>query len=282
MEKAFSACRSVEAGGNACYVAVSKPGPEMRFSKAVLLAACLVPLSLGSAAAEGYAGQDVTVNPLAASRGVLLYPGGQYARIIHPLLEPGEKPADLGPIHLHMPAAHAAATAKREPAETAPARPRREARIAPPPVVAPPPVARPQPPKAKVARAEPAPAIAPPSAPPAGGEFPLTPGLTKRSVILFAPDATDPAKSALGAIKFLAQDLNSAMTSPSARIQLLAYGGPRGNKDSDARRLSLKRALSIRQVLIDDGVAADRIDVHAGGGVDDSGPADRVDVYVKT
>jgi outer membrane protein OmpA-like peptidoglycan-associated protein len=43
----------------------------------------------------------------------------------------------------------------------------------------------------------------------------------------------------------------------------------------------LKRALSIRQVLIDDGVSADRIDVRAMGGVDDTGPTDRVDVYVK-
>ena len=71
------------------------------------------------------------------------------------------------------------------------------------------------------------------------------------------------------------------MTGPSSRIQLLAYGGARGDKGSDARRLSLKRALAIRQVLIDDGVPADRIDVRAMGGVDDSGPVDRVDVYIK-
>ena len=44
---------------------------------------------------------------------------------------------------------------------------------------------------------------------------------------------------------------------------------------------ALKRALSIRQVLIDDGVSADRIDVQAAGGADDDGPADRVDVYIK-
>ena len=108
-----------------------------------------------------------------------------------------------------------------------------------------------------------------------------TPGLSKRSVILFAPQAADPAESALGAIKFLAGDLNAAMSGPSSRVQLLAYGGNRGDKGSDARRLSLKRALAIRQVLIDDGVSADRIDVRAMGGVDDTGPADRVDVFVK-
>jgi outer membrane protein OmpA-like peptidoglycan-associated protein len=105
--------------------------------------------------------------------------------------------------------------------------------------------------------------------------------LTKRSVILFAKDAPDPAASALGPLKFLAADLNAAMTGPNARVELQAFGGLKGDKGSDARRLSLKRALSIRQVLIDDGVSADRIDVRAMGGVDDTGPTDRVDVYVK-
>jgi outer membrane protein OmpA-like peptidoglycan-associated protein len=72
------------------------------------------------------------------------------------------------------------------------------------------------------------------------------------------------------------------MVSSSSRIQLLAYGGNAGDKGSDARRLSLKRALAIRQVLIDSGVPAERIDVRAMGGADDGGPADRVDVFVKT
>ncbi|MEI7791226.1 MAG: OmpA family protein, partial [Alphaproteobacteria bacterium] len=105
--------------------------------------------------------------------------------------------------------------------------------------------------------------------------------LSKRSVILFAKDAPDPAKAALGAIKFLANDLNAAMTGPNARVELQAFGGVKGDKGSEARRLSLKRALAIRQVLIEDGVSPDRIDVRAMGGVDDTGPADRVDVFVK-
>ena len=107
--------------------------------------------------------------------------------------------------------------------------------------------------------------------------MPPEPGLTKRSVILFAAGASDPAQSALGSIKFLAGDLNSSMTGAGSRIQLLAYGGEKGDKGSDARRLSLKRALAIRQVLIDSGVPAERIDVRAMGGADDGGPTDRVD-----
>jgi len=129
-----------------------------------------------------------------------------------------------------------------------------------------------------MAKANPPPASA---APAQAAAEPPTPGLTKRSVILFAPQAADPAQSALGAIKFLAGDLNAAMNSASARVQIQAFGGNRGDTSSDARRLSLKRALAIRQVLIDDGVPAERIDVRAMGGADDSGPADRVDVYVK-
>ena len=100
-------------------------------------------------------------------------------------------------------------------------------------------------------------------------------------MILFAKEASEPAEGALGAIKFLAVDLNSAMTRPSSRVELQAFGGGKGDKGSDARRLSLKRALAIRQVLINDGVSPDRIDVRAMGGADDSGPADRVDVYVR-
>jgi outer membrane protein OmpA-like peptidoglycan-associated protein len=136
------------------------------------------------------------------------------------------------------------------------------------------PAASPPPPKRQVAKVEPPPAST-------SSADSIGPGMTKRSVILFAAGAADPAQSALGAIKFLAGDLNASMSGPGSRIQILAYGGDRGDKGSDARRLSLKRALAIRQVLIDDGVASERIDVRAMGGAEDGGPADRVDVYVK-
>jgi outer membrane protein OmpA-like peptidoglycan-associated protein len=130
--------------------------------------------------------------------------------------------------------------------------------------------------QASAAPPPPKPARTAPAGPVTGNE-----NLTKLSVILFAKDAPDPAQGALGAIKFLASNLNTHMSAPNARVELQAFGGAKGDKGSDARRLSLKRALSIRQVLIDDGVSADRIDVRAMGGVDDTGPADRVDVYVK-
>ena len=250
-------------------------------------------------------GNEVTVNPIPYGGGVLLYPGGQYMRVVPPLLAPGQSVKGNGPIRLHMPGKRPAMTAAARPAKRAP----RVAAASPAPPASPassnafenlspvspafaPPVEAPRPKPEPAPRAKLAPAPAkptqmakaePPPTSTAAQPAPdtLFPGLTKRSMISFLPQQTDPAQSALGAIKFLATDLNTAMTGPGSRIQLMAYAGKRGDKDSDARRLSLKRALAIRQVLIDDGVAAERIDVHAMGGVDDSGPTDRVDVYIK-
>ena len=229
-------------------------------------------------------GLEVRVNPYAAAGGsrTLLYPGGQYSRSVPPLLYPGQAG---GPIRLHMPSKHRR-VASAEPVAKPKPKPVKVAKSEAPPAPQPsadtsspflgntpnlsnvfgaPPKA---PPPKKLASAAP---------PPAGAEA----GLTKRSVILFAKDAADPAEGALKSIGFLANDLNAAMTGPGSRVELQAYGGTHGDKGSDARRLSLKRALAIRQILIDDGVSPDRIDVRAMGGTDDSGPADRVDVYVR-
>jgi outer membrane protein OmpA-like peptidoglycan-associated protein len=256
----------------------------------ILLVAVLGPVAVSSASAQTVASWgEVQVNPVRPGGGVLLYPGGEYSRSVSPLLYPGERG---GSIRLHMPAPRRQRVASAAPAEAAP-------RPAPKPAPAPKSISRPAP---KVASAAPPPQTPSASLNPFGGATNLSnvfgnappvpktapagpttgnENLTKRSVILFAKDAPDPASSALGNIRFLAGELNSAMSTPNARIELQGFGGAKGDKGSDARRLSLKRALSIRQVLIDDGVSADRIDIHAMGGVDDTGPTDRVDVYVK-
>jgi len=250
-------------------------------------------------------GTEVRVNPVAGSGNVLLYPGGEYMRVVPQLLEPGQNDR---PIRLHMPTHRPARIADtEEKPETsgyvsnltggAPKpRPAPRPKVAKAAEAPSPPAdtsgyvsnitgdgqpqgaaslfqygsAPPAPkPKTQVARAEPAPAQT------------QVPGLTKQSMILFAHDAADPAQSALGNLKLLAVQLNGAMTSPGARVEIQAYGGAKGDKGSDARRLSLKRALAIRDVLIEDGVPSERINVHAMGGVDDGGPTDRVDVYTK-
>lgn len=276
------------------------------------LTAVLALAASSPAAAQMYPGQDVTVNPGAAGTQVLLYPGGQYVRVVPVLHQPGETDA---PIHLHMPARHhrlarhpqavaaapeaaVAAPVRRAPATTdfsdvaiarpttpqaAPPARQRVAHTEPPP----PQLAEPQqqlaepPPPRRVVRVEPAPVRTPTRAATTRSNPEAESG-SKRSAILFTPGATDPSVSALQTAKSLAGDLSSALTDATSRVQLLAYGGQKGDKSSDSRRLSLKRALIIRQILIDGGVPSERIDVRAMGGVEDDGPPDRVDVFLKS
>ncbi len=105
------------------------------------------------------------------------------------------------------------------------------------------------------------------------------PSASGRNSILFAPGAEEPPQSALEAVRNIAPGLSSALWSGAAHIQLDAYGGAQNDKGSDARRLSLKRALIIRQLLIDDGIPSERIVVRAMGGAP-SGALDRVDIFV--
>jgi outer membrane protein OmpA-like peptidoglycan-associated protein len=277
----------------------------IRFWTVPLLASIWLASTVTGGAQTVDNGTEVRVNPMAGSGSVLLYPGGEYMRVVPHLLQPGQRG---GPIHLHMPVKHVVRAKPAAPADAfaqAPQPPKPEpkperkpspaprmasaapAKPAPgydfgsmpsgaanlfhyttPPASAPAQAPAPKP-RTQIAKAEPAPAETP------------VPGLTKQSMILFAHDAADPAEAALGNLKLLAVQLNVSMVGPGSRVQIQAYGGAKGDKGSDARRLSLKRALAIRQILIDDGVPSERIDVRAMGGVDDSGPTDRVDVYVK-
>jgi outer membrane protein OmpA-like peptidoglycan-associated protein len=105
--------------------------------------------------------------------------------------------------------------------------------------------------------------------------------LSKRSEILFAHGETDPPAATINKMHVLAGDLNTLLSAGAQRVLLDAYGGTPGDKSSDARRISLKRALVVRQLLIENGVPASSIDVRAMGGIDDSGAPDRVDVFVR-
>lgn len=286
---------------------------------------------------------DVVAAPAAPGNGVLLYPGGQYGRVVRPLLEPGDPyPGSASaPLQLHMPRKHVARKVTPSAARTAVATPENTpnaissdanaatattADIAPPPP-APKPRRPSKPAKTQVATQAPAPAassqtssvgdttssfgasavpfsfgpstgsdstprqasparIVKASPPPAqtmasDTNAPLPLGLAKQTQILFAPGAPDPSADAIDAIKALAGPLNSALIAGTSRIQIVAYGGARGDKSSEARRLSLRRARIIRQLLIDGGVPAERIDVRAMGGTTDGAAADRVDIFTK-
>lgn len=273
---------------------------------------------------------DVVKLPAQPGEQVLLYPGGQYGRVVpYELKQPG---AEIAPIHLHKPAHHrhsavaqthpvpqhphthtAPAEVKTATVKAVPAKPVvRDAFVAPQgtkPKPAPKPVVKPAAkPVTHIAKAAPAPTKpAAKSAPPL--TKPKTPKKTPKPVhvakaepaphhthtpfyarqgnaghkmaqISFQQSASQPNNQEIERINALAGQLNEALTGRS-RVQILAYAGPKDNKTSSARRLSLKRALILRQLLIDGGVPADRIDVRAMGGITDTGVPERVDVYLK-
>ncbi|MBZ0325714.1 MAG: OmpA family protein, partial [Alphaproteobacteria bacterium] len=66
----------------------------------------------------------------------------------------------------------------------------------------------------------------------------------------------------------------------STRVQLKAFAAGTAETASQARRLSLSRALAVRSFLIDKGVESTRMDVRALGTNFEEGPADRVDIQI--
>jgi outer membrane protein OmpA-like peptidoglycan-associated protein len=66
----------------------------------------------------------------------------------------------------------------------------------------------------------------------------------------------------------------------SLRIQLIAYASRPGGSPSKARRLSLSRALSIRSLLINNGIDSDKMSIKALGNRIGTGPSNRVDIVL--
>ncbi len=149
-----------------------------------------------------------------------------------------------------------------------------EARVAgaapvaePPParVTAPPPAAAPPEPAAETQTASIAPTTA--AEAPAGGLLSIA--FNEGSAVL--PDG---ARGDL-------DDLVTALTGdPALKVQLRAFAAGTADTTSQARRLSLSRALAVRSFLIENGVQTTRMDVRALGNKSGDGPADRVDVVM--
>jgi outer membrane protein OmpA-like peptidoglycan-associated protein len=78
----------------------------------------------------------------------------------------------------------------------------------------------------------------------------------------------------------LLDELAARLLQSTVRVRLAAFSGRAGDLSSEARRLSLTRALAIRNYLSAKGVTPDRVDVLAFGGAPD-GVTDRVDVLVR-
>lgn len=62
------------------------------------------------------------------------------------------------------------------------------------------------------------------------------------------------------------------------RVLIIAYAASTDGTESSARRLSLARALSVRDFLIASSIDSGRIDVRAMANKTDSVPVDRVDI----
>ena len=152
-----------------------------------------------------------------------------------------------------------------------------------PPIPAPPVAARITPPEIKpmvavkpaapkrVTKPKPAKQVA--SLPPKAA--PIAPGQTLR--LTFPPGT---ARLTPEASRKLARVAKTVVEDSKLRLQLLAYAGGSSETASQARRLSLSRALSARSFLIGKGVRSTRIDVRALGNKSGGGPPDRIDVLV--
>ena len=73
--------------------------------------------------------------------------------------------------------------------------------------------------------------------------------------------------------------LNYLKKHDDARLQIQSFAGEPGS-DSDARRISLSRALSVREYLMGKGIEPSRMDVRAMGNNTKEAPADRVDLIL--
>jgi outer membrane protein OmpA-like peptidoglycan-associated protein len=92
--------------------------------------------------------------------------------------------------------------------------------------------------------------------------------------VTFADDDAVLNPQAQSEIEAFAKDFKER----GGRVALKGYAGQPGDSSSNMRRLSLKRVLAVREQLLALGIAPERLDVRALGGVRDTGPRDRVDI----
>jgi len=253
--------------------------------------------------------ERIVLRPPASMRGA--QPAKPAAMAAAPQLTP---PAAMRPIT--PPAAPTAAPSRAAPSVTAPSAPAVRAptvlqpeKPAAPKVAAPqverPQVAAPNPaetpkPTAPAARAalpsaKPEPVKPPAAAPKA--EPKAEPKPAEQKVAALPPKDSTPSQPAPAGVTRLSFGFNQAemdeaaraqlqtvakrlQDNDSLRVQLLAYAGGEGVSSSQARRLSLSRALAVRSHLIEQGIRSTRMDVRALGDTGKDGPDDRVDIRI--
>lgn len=107
------------------------------------------------------------------------------------------------------------------------------------------------------------------------GPTTLEPG--RAMEVVFEGIDDDLSGNAMGDLDAIAATISA---NEDLRIQLMAYAGGADLSSSKARRLSLKRALTVRSYFIEQGVRSTRIDVRALGDKTDEEPINRVDVNI--
>ena len=107
----------------------------------------------------------------------------------------------------------------------------------------------------------------------------LPPEMTNAPITLtFSPEEKDLPLSAATSLASVTERMNA---DSSLRVQLLGYASSADGSPSSVRRMSLSRALSVREFLMDAGIQSTRIEVRALGDQIESGNPNRVDVVLE-
>ena len=142
------------------------------------------------------------------------------------------------------------------------------------PIVPPPPSVTPQSTKSETsAVAAPRVSVLPPNSP--------TPEVRdggRKVTVFFPANSTDIPP---GVDRFFKEIIDKMRADKSVRLQLRGYAGSGDSSVSQARRVSLFRALSVRTYLMKSGIRSTRMDIRALGNKVEKGNPDRVDVELK-
>lgn len=106
--------------------------------------------------------------------------------------------------------------------------------------------------------------------------FELQGGLARKIVIPFAQAQKELSDKAMASIRVKSAEILDA--NPDWRLQLMSYATPFDEGQSSDRRLSLNRALMVREALLAHDIEARKIDVRAMGNKAPDSPRDRIDL----
>jgi outer membrane protein OmpA-like peptidoglycan-associated protein len=229
--------------------------------------------------AAAWLGSELTAAPALAQRSAVTVDLGALDALGSP--SPTANPADR--IRLHRPQPPTERTTTAKPPGQLTSVEASVPRPAPPPpqtsalpAIAPPKASTPPASTPPSTPAVPQQAMAPPAPAASGGAPPAPPGEATKH-ILFRPDEASLPDDAKAELDGLATRLS---LDGHLYVQLVAYAGDSGDA-SQARRLSLTRALAARSYLVERGVEIKQVDVRPLGNKSEPGLApDRIDLVI--